>query len=511
MAFLLALFSALTLFLSFPTFDFDILAWIALVPLFLAIKDKGLKSAFSLSFLTGICFFMGVFYWINSVTGVTPLDFILLGIYLGFYFGLFGLLFNFILKKKMFPSVIIAPVLWVSMEYLRSHAGFLGLPWALLGHSQYLNLPVIQISSFTGVYGVSFLIVMVNAALSEAVSYFLPKKERSITSKNPKPLKPVIITLFLLGLSFVYGYTAILQKQGSEGITISVIQGNIPQDIKWNSAFRQLFLDKHVRLTKDASLNGHPSLIVWPETSVQGMLIQDLSLIQTLSNLARRTNAYLIIGSSQRPKFVSGEDRQQYFNSAFLISPDGKIRKQYKKIHLVPFAEYLPYRDSFPWPSRFISKAGHYLPGKEYTLFDINRAQCGVLICWENIFPDLFRNFVKGGAQFMVNITNEAWFGETAAPYQFVAMSVFRAVENRVAVIRSANTGISCFIDPNGKIIGTVKENNKDTFVEGHLTMMIPLSNRKTFYTLHGDVFAFINLFFALFMIALSFFKIRKG
>ena len=504
MGILSSLASAFLLIFSFPTFDFSLLVWIALVPLFLVIRDKSLKSSFVLSFLTGIIFFMGVFYWINVVKGFTPVDFLLLGIYLGSFFGLFGLLFNFLLKKT-FPSFIVAPVLWVSFEYLRSHAGFLGLPWALLGHSQYLNLPIIQIASLTGVYGVSFLIVMFNTALSDAISYALAKKKKDLVSKNLTPFKPVIISLLLIGLSVIYGFSVMSENTGDK-VSVTVIQGNISQDIKWNRAFKKLILDKHVKLTESASINDHASLIVWPESSVPGPFTQDLYALQTISNLAKKTRTYLLIGSSQRPKFGSGGLREGYsFNRAFLITPNGIIARYYDKIHLLPFAEYLPYKDSFPWPARFVARAGNFLPGKEHTLFNIGTTQFGVLICWENIYPELFRQFVKNGANFMTNMTNEAWFGETAAPYQFLAMSVFRAVENRVTVVRSANTGISCFIDPHGKIIGKVRNNNKEISVEGYLTMAIPLTHRKTFYTLYGDVFAYTNLVMGIFLVALFF------
>ena len=172
-AVLLALLSALLLILSFPRFDFEFLAWIALVPLFVALKDKSLKWAFALSFLMGISFLMGVFYWINVISGFKWNDFLILGIYLGSYFGIFGLGLNFIRQRTNLHYSFAAPFLWVSMEYLRSHAGFLGLPWALLGHSQYLNLAVIQVASITGVYGVTFLIVLVNATW--AGSYRTPQ------------------------------------------------------------------------------------------------------------------------------------------------------------------------------------------------------------------------------------------------------------------------------------------------------------------------------------------------
>ena len=507
MGILLSLTSALLLIFSFPRFDLEFLAWIALVPLFLALKDKGLKSSFVLSFLTGIISSMGIFYWINVVKGFTLVDFVLLGIYLGSYFGLFGLLFNFLLRKDL-PSFVVAPVLWVSFEYLRSHAGFIGLPWALLGHSQYLNTPLIQIASLTGVYGVSFLIVMFNAALSEVVSYVLPKRKKDLVKKKPAQFVPVLISLLLIGLSFVYGISVMSENTGADQVSVTVIQGNIPQDIKWNAAFRKSIIKTHVRLTESASINDHASLIVWPESSVPGSFTQDIYAMQTISNLAKKTNAYILTGSSQRPKFGSGELREEYsFNRASLITPNGIIARHYDKVRLLPFAEYLPYKDSFPWPARFVSMAGNTIPGKEYTIFDLNGAKFGVLICWENIFPELVRKFVEDSANFVVNMTNEAWFGETAAPYQFLAMSVFRAVENHVTVVRSANTGISCFIDPHGEIIGRVNNNNKDIFVEGYLTMAIPLSFKKTIYTLYGDVFVYINLVMTVLMVVLSAFK----
>jgi apolipoprotein N-acyltransferase len=191
-----------------------------------------------------------------------------------------------------------------------------------------------------------------------------------------------------------------------------------------------------------------------------------------------------------------------------MISPEGKIMGRYNKIHLVPFAEYIPYKDLFPWPSRFISKASNFIAGTEYTIFNLDGAKFGTLICWESVYPELVRQFIKNGANFMVNITNEVLLGDTAAPYQIAAIGVFRAVENRISVVRCANNGISCFIDPIGKIIGRVHDsNNKDIFVEGYLTEEIPLSQRRTFYTMFGDVFVYMNLFMAVFLIGLSFVK----
>ena len=211
----LAVLSALLLIPAFPKFDLEFLAWVALVPLLIALKDQNLKSAFGLSFLTGICFLMGIFYWINVINDFTLIHFILLGVYFGAYFGLFGLALNLISRRTGISSVFTAPFIWVSMEYLRSHAGLLGLPWALSGHSQYLNLPLIQISSFTGVYGVSFLVVTVNAALSEAVLSWQRGKLDS-TQQWSTVVKPAVVPIFLLGATLLYGLRVISERSDWE-------------------------------------------------------------------------------------------------------------------------------------------------------------------------------------------------------------------------------------------------------------------------------------------------------
>lgn len=499
---LLALLSGLLLILSFPNFDIEFFAWIALVPLLIAVKGKSPKSAFGLSFLTGIIFLMGVFYWINIIDGVTWTDFLLMGVYLGSYFGVFGLALRLISQRTQISPVFAAPCIWVSMEYLRSHAGFLGLPWALLGHSQYLNIPVIQISSITGVYGISFLIVMVNTLLSEIMLVLRPRKEGTLPGLRTAPLKPVLATAAILGVSLLYGFSVLSDSPEEDKVSVSVIQGNIPQALKWNPKYRKRHLEKHARLTREAAGASRPSLIVWPEGSVQRPLTHALALRKMLFTLAKETNSHLLVGNSSRPKIGPREfNRSHWFNSAFLVSPDKGIVGQYNKIGLLPFAEYLPYKDLFPWPSRFASRAGSFVPGKEYTVFNLNGAKFAVLICWESIFPDLFRKFVTNGADFTVNIANEAWFEETSAPYQFLAMNVFRAVENRVSLVRSANTGVSGFIDPYGRVTGTVKDKDKEIFVDGHLTMEVPLARQRTFYTIYGDIFAYMNLTMAVLLL----------
>ena len=508
---ILAICSSLLLVLSFPAFDIEFLAWFSLVPLFLSLRGKPLTLSFGLSFLTGIVFFMGVFYWINTVKGFSFLDFLILGIYLGSYFGIFGLLLNFITKKTQLTNIITAPVLWVSLEYLRSNAGFMSLPWAILAHSQYLNLPIIQIASFAGVYGVSFLIVMVSAILSE-FTFYLFMRNKSDNANVPFPCCTKIISLvgiLLMCGSFLYGYRSLSQKEEAKFINVTVVQGNIPQHIKWEPDFMRQNLETHIMLSKEASAKSSTSLIVWPESSIPETFTKNIYLMQKIPFLAKELKTFLLIGSGHRPKFGSREFREKhFFNSAFLLSPDGGMVNRYDKIQLLPFAEYLPYKGILPWPERFELITDKLIPGKEETIFHIGGESFGVLICWENIFPALFRRFVEKGAQFMVNITNEAWFGDTAAPYQFLSMSVFRAVENHVSIARSANTGISCFIDPHGRITGMVRDGQgKSIFTKGYLTMPVSVGQTKTFYTRYGDVFVYLNIAVMILLIIFAFLR----
>lgn len=503
---LLAFISAALLVFAFPKHNLYLLAWVGLVPLLTALKGKSLRSAFALSFIMGISFLMGIYYWINALEKFELTDFLLLGIYLGSYFGLFGLALNF-LEKTRLPYFLLVPCIWVSIEYFRSLGGFWALPWPFLGYSQFLNLPLIQVSSLTGVYGVSFLIVMVNAALTAIVLHYLEAKSGAARKTSGSLVIPAGVSAGLVVASFLYGYYVMGSIPETGRLRLAVIQGNIPQELRWNPRLREQHREKHVQLSRKSAKSGPVSLIVWPETTVQGSLTQNKDLLETFAALSRETGAYLLVGGAERPKFGSSESRaKSTSNSAFLISPKGDIAGRYDKIRLLPFGEYLPLK-TFPWPSRIASAwtTGEFAPGSDYTLLSLDGVKFAVTICWENIFPNLFRQFVRQGANFTVNITNEAWFGETAAPYQFMAMSVFRAVENRTSIARAANTGVSGFIDPSGRILGTVQNGEKDIFVEGYLVKSAPLSYTTTFYTRYGDLFAFacVTVFVALLVFAI--------
>jgi apolipoprotein N-acyltransferase len=480
------------LILCFPKFQLDLLTWVGLVPLFLAIEGKKPFRGFVLSFVTGWCLFSGVFYWIWSVQAFNFLDYLLLAVYLSIYPGVFGLVLRVIRSRTTLPLALIAPPLWVTLEYLRAHAGFLGVPWMLLGHSQYLHPWLIQITSLTGVYGLSFLIVLVNAVLAEEIAAVrLNSWADHRHSASRLNLNMIIIAASLLGGSIIYGGWVVSHSLADEGIRVAVVQGNIPQDQKWDQTYRNQILARYMTLTRDAAA-GKPTLIVWPETAVPGDVQHAPALLEELGGLARESGSYLLVGSAANAKFAENKLAGKKFNSLVLLSPDGTIAGEYRKQILVPFGEYTPLKGIVRWSEAVAAPRQDILAGDRSTLFTMGSLSFGATLCWENVFPDLFREFVKGGARLMINSTNEAWFGDTAAPYQFLAMSVFRAAENRIAVVRSANTGISAFIDPYGRIVEQLKgADGKSVFLEGALTGTVPLSKGPTFYTRYGDVFAF--------------------
>jgi len=256
-----------------------------------------------------------------------------------------------------------------------------------------------------------------------------------------------------------------------------------------------------------------PTLIIWPESATPRSISTDAKLQSQVRDLARSTGAYLLLGSTQLQKFkVQNPQSARYLNSAFLISPEpGEMKNQrYDKIRLFPFGEYLPYKDTIPWRLINVAEFGNYVAGKEYTVFTTPFSRFGVTICWENIFPDLVRAFVRHGAQFMVNVTNEAWFGPVTAPHQFVSMSVFRAVENRVYMVRCGNTGISCCIDPYGRVISRVTgADGGDIFVQGFMNeSVVPLDSR-TVYNRYGDWFAWLCILVSMVFLIVGAFRKR--
>jgi apolipoprotein N-acyltransferase len=501
----LAVLSAVILVLAFPHFDFEAGVWFGLVPLLLALEGRSLRKAFVLSSVTGLFLFPGICYWVFSVDAFNLLDFLILAAYLSLYVSLWGMSLVWIRTKTNLSLPLVAPPLWVTFEYLRSHMSFLSAPWMLLGHSQYAYPTLLQITAITGVFGLSFLIVLVNATITEMMLYL---RQRWLNLSIPFPLRSfpvasVISTTLLFIATLSYGSQVLIRGETGPTLPLALVQGNIAQERKWRHDNRQEILRQYAALTKTVA-EPAPALIIWPETAVPGDVQHNPELRQHVSDIARNVKVPLLVGSGEKAMFTNRQLISRYYNAMVLFSSGGEIVNSYRKIALVPFGEYVPLRDFVPWPEAIASTMGDYLPGERYTLFTVGQTDFGAVICWELIFPELFREFVKQGAQFMVIATNEAWFGRTSAPYQLLAMSVFRAAENRRAIVRVANTGVSALIDPFGRITERLRgTDQQDLFVEGILKGNIPLVETKTFYTQYGDVFALFHLVIsALFFLA---------
>jgi apolipoprotein N-acyltransferase len=478
---LLSVLSGSLLVFTFPSFDLHVLAWVALVPLLLAIDGKRPGPAYLYALAAGIIFFPGTWYAVYAVPGFKIVDGALISLYLAQYVAVWGLVVAWTRRRTELPLTVVAAPIWVACEYLRCQLGFLSLPWAQLGDSQYESLALLQIASLTGVYGLSFLIVFVNAALTEAIL----QGRRGLGI----PRSSWIAALLLIAV-FVHGVAVLARRPTPESTRIAVVQGNIPQERKWDAAFRQATLEKYATLTREAARH-QPTLIVWPETAVPGDVQHDARLRRAVSAIASEAGTHLLVGTSEYAKFTRQELRGKHYNSVVLFGPDGQTKGEYRKMVLVPWAEYPPLRDWFDWPRALVSKTGGFVQGEDYTVFAVGPAKIGVTICWENIFPDLVREFAKRGVNLMINATNEAWFGETAASRQFLTMSAMRAAEHRIAIARATNTGISVFIDDRGKITQRLTgPDGKDMFVEGVLVGDVPLTTARTFYTRYGDVFA---------------------
>jgi apolipoprotein N-acyltransferase len=503
----LSILSAILLILSFPKPNLEILAWFALVPWIFALQGQKSKQAFFLSYLVGIVFFAGIVYWINYVS---ILGFVVLVLYLALYFAIFGWIFSQIFSESLAKSnLLFIPSIWVVLEYIRSHL-FSGFGWALLGYSQYRNLSIIQISDITGSYGVSFLIVLVNIGIWQMLRAFFNSRGISILRLHPaeKSLKyfrcsfplywafyPLLSVFLILG----YGHVRLNQPVEGEDIKVAVVQGNIPQKIKWDLSKRDFILEKYTQLTED-TLSQHPQIIIWPETSVPGYLENESELFFKVSSLSKQIfPAYLLVGTPHQGV------EQKVFNSATLLY-QGKVSQRYQKLHLVPFGEFIPWPGIFSRFS-FASLIGDFTAGSDYTVFSISNIQAKIklsaLICFEDVFAHLARRFVQKGAQFLVNITNDAWFGDSAEPEQHLQASVFRAVENKVNVVRAANTGISCFINPWGDILARVaNEAGRDVLIAGKKIQQLRIASIPTFYSAWGDVFTCLCLAIVFFKFA---------
>ncbi len=406
------------------------------------------------------------------------------------------------------------PVIWVAVEYARSNFSFLAFPWVLAGHSQHANLSVIQIADITGVFGVSFLILLVNGAIAQAV-IFLRFKEGDFRRVK----LGAAVAAVLLALNFLYGFWCLGAAKWEEGPNVLVVQGNYRQDIKEESfkeletLGRQMKRD-HIELT--AGVFENPAqLIVWPETMWPGFLLADPPGFAQISALARQTNSHILIGTQ---RFVF-EDRPRRRNSAVLITPEGRAGKGvYDKMFLVPVSEYIPFEDSLPVIKFILNQMLPYeaeslTHGTTMEIFDVAGAKFAVVICFELSLDWLVRGARNAGAQYVINISNDGWFTDSAELDLALGQGVFRAIENRMGVVRSVNTGISSFIDPVGHV-NLLEVDGRRKQVSGTLHGRVALGGAKTLFTKWGNWFGFLNLLCAIAVVVYGcacFLRARRG
>ena len=484
--------SGFLLILAFPTFDLYPLAWVALVPLLVSLWDKKPRAAFISGVITGIPYFFGTLYWIyHSIThyGSVPLPLsvglvVLLSLYLSLYPGLFALIFSLKLKTSRLPALLLAPVFWVPLEFIRSYA-LTGFPWSSIGYSQYRFLYGIQFADVTGIYGVSFIVLAVNGAVADL---FIAKRRRT-----EMPLFPLTHTLagfavFFVVLLFIfgYGYWRIHQERPGGPLRASIVQGNIEQDRKWAPAYQEEVAGIYRELSAAAAASS-PSLIIWPETAVPFYFGYDAARSDDLVAFQRRLNSYLLFGSVMVKSPPSARNPALLTNSAVLLDREGNVSYIYDKIHLVPFGEYVPLRKLLFFVDKLVAGIGDYEPGDKVIKANTAVGSFATFVCYEIIFPGLVRKCYSRDGDFIVTITNDAWFGRTSGPYQHFSMAVFRAIENRKPVLRAANTGISGYIDSNGRISQVIP-----LFERRVETVDIRTDKSRSFYSRYGDIFSYL-------------------
>ena len=508
--------SGVLLAFCYPGFNQSWLCWIALTPLITALwfrrgngRHRWLNNA-GLGFCAGVVFFCIAFFWLTTVTDLmTPrilgaLAWFGLMCYMALYFALWGWFAGCIVpphgkatelmlssRHNLRVGVVCASG-WVAQEWLRGVV-FSGFGWNDLGVALHDNIPMIQIADITGVAGLSFLVALVNVIAVITVRRFMLE----IKNRKLRPHFDFTITLMLVCLVFAYGVRVPMAKPApSIPLRVTAIQGNIPETEKFDTQFEDMIFARYNELTTSAMIT-QPQLIIWPEAATPRGMYADRTNFDFVTGIASKIDTNFLLGTLDF-------DNTYDYNVAAMIPKGATTAIQiHRKIHLVPFGEYIPMRHSFPL---FASLAGDLVPGDFHPGTDYNLLQThdpeikiGALICFEDTLGDLTRHFVLKGAQLLVNITNDGWFLKSVASEQHVANAVFRAVENRRPLVRCANTGVTCFIDGNGSVVSSLRSPKGDPFVQGFLAGMVrvPMNGRLTFYTRHGEWLSYCALILA--------------
>lgn len=486
------------------------LLFVGLVPLLNFISANRPGRCFAAGFLAGFVYYIILLYWIVIVLGrygglpisLAVAVMLLLSAYMGLYLGFFSAILSIAAGRGQeyggLPPVVVflGPVLWVGLDWVRGFL-FSGFPWMDPGYGLYSQPILVQAADLGGHHLLTFCLVLVNVL----IIFFLHSFRKGMHQWRGLVTRSVVIACILLIL--VGSYSFLRYRQLSEDVrdvekaVIAVIQGNIPQDEKWTPGGKQATLNIYRSLSEKGMQDRPADLIVWPETALPFYPVDDPMFV-TVTGFAKEQKTWLLTGApyytvvglqnSMRPNL-------EYFNSALLISPDGELKGRYSKQHLVPFGEYVPLSGFLSFLEPIVEHVGNFTPGSSIKPLQLGRLKAGVLICFESIFPELARKQVAAGANLLVNLTNDAWYGRSSAPYQSFAMTVFRAIETRRSVVRAANTGISGFVDPLGRVI-----QDSPLFEPLVLTREVPVMEMKTVFVRFGFLFGPACFILALFL-----------
>ncbi|MBF6568518.1 MAG: apolipoprotein N-acyltransferase [Candidatus Binataceae bacterium] len=506
----LAAASGVALALAFPKFDLNLLAWVAFVPLFYAIDGLTPGVAFAYGWVQGLACYIVSVYWItitlNSFAhlpiAVAVLPMLLLSAILAIYTGAAVWAGVYCSTRTRIPFVIAFPIIWAGIEWLRSFFP-IGFPWSYVGYAEYRNLELIQFAEITGVYGVSALVVFFNAVLYSVV---FGRHSRRVQTISLGTLTALMVAALAFGAVRIHHFD---HAPARGKLRVAMVQGDIPQSIKWDPAFLRSSFEVYLKQSKIAA-HENVDLIVWPEAAAAflfqptddypAQLIEDAQYRTRLLAAARAGGTPILFGA---PAYGFQDGQPVFYNRAYLVSAQGRVANYYDKMQLVPFGEYVPLRAVLGYFVQKVAKGfGDMIPGRVQTIFDVKGARLGVLICYESVFPDLTRRAVKHGAEILVNITNDAWYGDSSAPYQMLAMAAMRSVETKVPMIRVANTGISAIILPAGQIVAPTPLFRRTSEVEE-----VAYRPERTIYTIVGDLFA--EICFGLTIAALLFAWLR--
>ncbi|MBU1567590.1 MAG: apolipoprotein N-acyltransferase [Proteobacteria bacterium] len=506
----LATLTGLGLWISFPGGgEIWPMLGLALVPLLFGIQASPPRQAALCGLIGGLVHFLLLLYWIIIVLGTygglawyfSVPALLLLALYMSLYFSFFALLAQFILNT--FPAIAVLwllPALWVGLDWLRSVL-FTGFPWMDLGYALYKIPIIIQIADLAGHHGVTYLIIFINTLL------FLLLKTRISVRGTLLLLVPACL---LLGCAGIYSQTRFAETNGQMAasstpqITIGIVQGNIDQSIKWSPSQQSTTVQTYLTLSKSLITSRPPSLIVWPETALPFYPLNGDHTLP-LRKLVEGRDLALLTGAPWYEILDYKTKKVRFFNSALLLKPDGQFHDKYYKVHLVPFGEYVPLKQFLPFLAPLVEAVGDFSAGTIEQPLAWKDAKTGILICFESVFPEISRQWVKAGANILINLTNDAWYGKSSAPYHSLAMAVFRAVETRRSLIRSANTGISAFVTPAGTI-----DLQSEIFIPWAAARAVTLMTGETFWVRYGYLFAPVCLTIGLFCSCLAIVRRRR-